>query len=133
MKMLFLVAATVALPTLTMAQSKIECVLAADGQYQAALIWQNTLGVERANSICRMNAPAPVQVVVPATQAPEASAAAVGSRFDPSVYQKAAQRNERPASVGRVSARLEPQTKQHRTGDEGSASQSVPSEYVQMW
>lgn len=38
------------------AQSKIQCHLADDGSYHAALIWQNTLGTERANEICRNHA-----------------------------------------------------------------------------
>ena len=35
------------------AQSSIECNRANDGSFKAALIWQNTLGVERANMICQ--------------------------------------------------------------------------------
>lgn len=37
------------------AQSSIECRPGPDGKFQAALIWQNTLGVERANTICQQH------------------------------------------------------------------------------
>ena len=52
MKMLFLVAATVALPTLTMAQSKIECVLAVScfvgtRSGEVEFLWSEVLVMQR--------------------------------------------------------------------------------------
>ncbi|WP_234265130.1 hypothetical protein [Hydrogenophaga sp. NFH-34] len=51
-KSMFAIAAVVAAFSAS-AQSSIECRPADDGSYQAALIWQNTLGAERANAICQ--------------------------------------------------------------------------------
>lgn len=42
-----------------LAQSNIQCTVGPDGQLQAALVWRNTLGMERADSLCR-TAPMPV-------------------------------------------------------------------------
>lgn len=41
------------LSTGAMAQTKVQCQIDANGYVSAALIWQNTLGIEKANSICR--------------------------------------------------------------------------------
>ena len=41
------------------AQSSVQCTLGPNGQLQAALVWRNTLGTERADALCR-TARAPV-------------------------------------------------------------------------
>ena len=35
------------------AQSSVQCSVGPDGKLNAALVWQNTLGVERANALCK--------------------------------------------------------------------------------
>ena len=35
------------------AQSSVQCTLGPNGQLQAALVWRNTLGTERADALCR--------------------------------------------------------------------------------
>lgn len=37
----------------TYAQSTVQCTLGPTGQLQAALVWRNTLGTERADALCR--------------------------------------------------------------------------------
>lgn len=45
----------------TYAQSSIQCTIGPNGTLEAALVWRNTLGTDRANAICRAGAPtAPV-------------------------------------------------------------------------
>lgn len=133
MKRIYLVALAAVAPTVCMAQSKIQCVQGADGQYQAALIWQNTLGVERANAICRMNAPVPVQAVH-ATSEQKADVATIsGSRFDSAVYEKAGQKAASSASPARVTARMEPTPKQPESKAPAQTQEGVSSDYVQMW
>lgn len=39
-----------------MAQSKVQCNVDEEGRVTAALVWQNTLGAARANSICNTQA-----------------------------------------------------------------------------
>ena len=42
----------------TYAQSNIQCIVGPNGALEAALVWRNTLGTDRANAICRAGAPA---------------------------------------------------------------------------
>ncbi|MCW5284946.1 hypothetical protein [Verminephrobacter eiseniae] len=35
------------------AQSNVQCSMNTDGVFEAALVWRNTLGAERANALCR--------------------------------------------------------------------------------
>lgn len=44
--------------TSAFAQSSIQCFKSGDGIYQAALVWQNTLGARRANGMCQAQADA---------------------------------------------------------------------------
>lgn len=53
---ILVLAALVAAVSSASAQSSVECRVGPGGEYQAALVWQNTLGVERANAICRHHA-----------------------------------------------------------------------------
>lgn len=39
------------------AQSSVQCVIGANGTLEAALIWRNTLGADRANALCRSAMP----------------------------------------------------------------------------
>lgn len=57
-----LVSIAVAGSGVAFAQSSVQCTKGTNGQLQAALVWRNTLGVERADALCRTAAP--VQVVV---------------------------------------------------------------------
>jgi hypothetical protein len=116
-----------------MAQSKIQCVQGSDGQYQAALIWQNTLGIERANSICRMYAPAPSHAASQEPVVREASQVVSGSRFDSSVYQKAAQRSADSTPMGRIAATVDPTPTKQAVNDDRPAKDQKAADYVQMW
>lgn len=49
------------------AQSSVQCTLGPNGQLEAALVWRNTLGTERANALCRT---ASASVVQQQTQRP---------------------------------------------------------------
>ncbi|SER34558.1 hypothetical protein [Giesbergeria anulus] len=49
------------------AQSSVQCTLGPNGQLEAALVWRNTLGTERADALCRT---APVPVAQQQTQRP---------------------------------------------------------------
>jgi hypothetical protein len=40
------------------AQSSIQCTVGPNGLLEAALVWRNTLGADRANAMCRAGAPA---------------------------------------------------------------------------
>lgn len=133
MKRIYLVALAAVAPTVCMAQSKIQCVQGADGQYQAALIWQNTLGVERANAICRMNAPVPVHAVHSTNELKADAATVTGSRFDSAVYEKAGQKAASSLSTARVTARMESTPKQPESKTPEKPQEGVSSDYVQMW
>ena len=38
---------------MAVAQSSVQCEVGSNGQLEAALVWRNTLGAERANALCR--------------------------------------------------------------------------------
>lgn len=40
-------------PSLSTAQSSIQCTVGPGGKMEAALVWRNTLGTERANALCQ--------------------------------------------------------------------------------
>lgn len=131
MKTLLCVMSLVLAPAAALAQSKIQCVQGAQGEVQAALIWQNTLGAQRANDICRAS-------IKPHAQAAESVGASQGrdrgGRFDRSVYERAAGRQSavRPADA--------------KSADRGPGDQSVelhketlpagapvPEGFVKIW
>lgn len=58
-----------------MAQSSIQCAMGANGVMEAALVWRNTLGADRANALCR-SAPAPASVAIQQASYPSQYAAA---------------------------------------------------------
>ena len=72
-------AAAVLGATPAMAQSSVQCVMGADGTLEAALVWRNTLGTERANALCRTASPAKAHATainrVPPGTAPSTAAA----------------------------------------------------------
>lgn len=57
---------------MALAQSSVQCEVGFNGQLEAALVWRNTLGAERANALCRTAA---VRTPVP----PSAAMSAVGA------------------------------------------------------
>lgn len=65
------------------AQSSVQCSIDRDGKLSAALVWQNTLGVERANTLCRS-----AQDTKSTRQQPTASNMGAGASYQP-VYSQA--------------------------------------------
>ena len=82
-KCILLAGLLMAFPAIGWSQSKIQCVQASDGRLQAAQIWQNTLGVARANEICG----AQQRAVEPS---PDRRVGEHKGRFDESTYAGAA-------------------------------------------
>jgi hypothetical protein len=124
MKLIALMIAASVLPSVTLAQSRIQCVQGPDGEYVAALIWQNTLGVERANMICKMSFPA-----VKIDPQPSIAQTERGSRFDRQTYERAGKRAMRsygPLQKAPVHA-PDVDTNVNATQD------ASPSDYIQMW
>ena len=52
-KSLFVFASALTVMGSAAAQSNVQCVMNANGVMEAALVWRNTLGAERANALCR--------------------------------------------------------------------------------
>lgn len=57
-----------------MAQSKIQCSMGPNGVLEAALVWQNTLGSERANALCRTTPPPSSKAIDPPPATPSVHA-----------------------------------------------------------
>lgn len=121
-KSILLASLLAALPSVGWSQSKIQCVQGPDGSIQAAQIWQNTLGVARANNICSSELRA-VQ------SSPNAGMGEVRGRFDKSTYVNAAKQNGvDPAQTGARS----PAT-QVGQGSPISEAPDIPVGFERIW
>lgn len=128
MKKLMLSACLIAAAFGAHAQSKIQCVLSADGStYQAAQIWQNTLGVQRANMICQQQAK-PSTMERHAKARVEGQVSAPAGRFTQDQYAKAMSMAT-DHSGGAKGMPVVPQN--HGTTATGTTE--VPMGYAPMW
>lgn len=118
-KCILLASLLMALPAAGWSQSKIQCVQAPDGRLQAAQIWQNTLGVARANEICS----AQLRAVEPS---PDRRADEHKGRFGESTYVGAARRHG--SEVGGAPVRPS-------VGQETSAAETpdIPVGFERIW
>ena len=131
MKTLLCVMSLVLAPAAAMAQSKIQCVQGAQGEVQAALIWQNTLGAHRANEICR----ASIRPHETTTEKVDAlhRRERVG-RFDRGVYERAAEGRGAPRSVDARMNDRSPGDQPVEAHDGGLPSAApVPDGFVKIW
>lgn len=97
------------------AQSKVQCIRGADGKLQAALVWQNTLGVQRANMICFTSS-------IDSQPARSEQPPSVGQRFDSELYERAAGQPGKGATP-RLKAEVQVPSSPH----------DIPAGFVQMW
>ncbi|MBX9936124.1 MAG: hypothetical protein K2Y10_05985 [Burkholderiaceae bacterium] len=101
------------------AQSSVQCTLGPNGQLEAALVWRNTLGTERADALCRT---APVPVAQQQTQRP----AIVASVQQPAQYQYPVQ----PTAAVRVMSAYQAAAPQNPPPVAPVASQSVQYQHA---
>lgn len=113
------VAFVAAIPVLCLAQTKIQCQQGPDGRMYAAQIWQNTLGVSRANELCAAAARS--------ASSPTTSSEASG-RFDDGTYARAVQQGAASGVQleGRETKRPSPQVKTDEVLE-------IPVGYERVW
>lgn len=107
------------LPAVGWSQSKIQCVQSPDGRLQAAQIWQNTLGVARANEICSA-------MLRTSEPLPDGRVGESKGRFDDSTYAEASKQHGGKAggAVQRPSAGLE---------NSASEAPDIPVGFERIW
>lgn len=64
---IFIATALIAACTTGFTQTSVQCTVGADGRLAAALVWQNTLGIERANALCNSAHRPPIQSMQPSS------------------------------------------------------------------
>lgn len=111
-----------AIPVVGWPQSRIQCVQGPDGRLQAAQIWQNTLGVARANDICNTQ----VRTV---EKAPGAPAEVQVGRFDDATYANASRKS------GSEGAGTTEQPPASTVGQEGGVpgGADIPVGFERIW
>lgn len=128
MKKLLLSTCLIVAATGAHAQSKIQCVLSADGStYQAAQIWQNTLGAQRANMICQQQTSNP-SIERHAQARPAGNTTAPAGRFSHDQYAKAMSMAS-PRTETAKSAQWAPPSRDANV----PAAIEIPTGYEPMW
>ena len=86
-KSLFVFASALTVMGSAAAQSSVQCTVNANGVMEAALVWRNTLGAERANALCRAASVPQKMVSTQQHQAHAPSSYAAGSMQQSEEYQ----------------------------------------------